>query len=445
MKKNLKKASFIPALMPILVVLLVSTSMTFSLTELQLPRSVDVREGAGSYFPLVLRADEGATVTTMDEEDGWVQVQVGGEQGWVPKNTIADAESAETDESESEDGDDVRDRMNRAFQDFDGSDAEDEEDNYATPAEVTAAVRGFSRQYQARMGDEVEVDLTDNFERRLDRDSYRRFRRARAGLLERRRLRNAVEIDINEVPPPNTEIDQVSWAAANRLASEYGLVEDYDLQKYLNYVGHWVVENSHRYDVPVQVHILDEDKVMGYAIPAGIIMISRGALELMENEAELAHMIAHEVAHISFQHGDQELHQRQPRIRAERAFSELEDALGYDERQDEDHVQLVQELSDWADQVYEYVISDRLEEYEFEADHYGLIYMARAGYEPSAAVDFLERVLREEGDLERERGSLEWSGAKIENRISEMNASIRSIQVDDGNLNRSEFREMVSF
>lgn len=74
------------------------------------------------------------------------------------------------------------------------------------------------------------------------------------------------------------------------------------LQKYVNLVGNSVAKNSRRSTIPYQFVVLDSEVQNAFAAPGGIIFISRGLLDILENEAELAAVLAHEVGHVAEKH-----------------------------------------------------------------------------------------------------------------------------------------------
>jgi len=74
------------------------------------------------------------------------------------------------------------------------------------------------------------------------------------------------------------------------------------LQKYVNLVGNAVAANSKRATIPYQFAVLDSKLQNAFAAPGGVIFISRALLATLENESELAAVLAHEVGHVAGKH-----------------------------------------------------------------------------------------------------------------------------------------------
>lgn len=384
---------------------------------LRLESNVDVREGPGSYFDLILRLNRGADILKKDEQPGWIQIGFQDYNGWIPDQPHYFQKQAEEDAPEEGS---IHDRMSSIYAEMFGEE-EDTTSVYATPTQVAAAIRGFSRQYRTRRGDDTRVDFSRSFDNRVNIREYNQFKRSRFSSWDRFVAQSRFPISTDTIPEYTPDVEAMGWGIAERLADQ-GLHEDYELQKYVQYVGLLVSESSHRYEIPIQVHILDVDEVVGYSTPNGIIFVSKGALKIMESEAELAFFIGHELAHVVLQHGVQETTSREIHIRRDTAFEQLRQELG-DQPRDR-YSSVAEELTEWADQVYEYLVSDRLEAYEFEADFWGLAYAFRAGYDPYAAVDLLNRIYNTDGEFETQIGSLEWEGTSLRNRVSSIQTLI---------------------
>lgn len=82
----------------------------------------------------------------------------------------------------------------------------------------------------------------------------------------------------------------------------YGVVQSPAVHKYVTMVGLTVAEKSAKPDLPWTFIVLDTDAVNAFAAPHGYVHITRGALALMKNEAELAGVLAHEIVHVADEH-----------------------------------------------------------------------------------------------------------------------------------------------
>ena len=103
------------------------------------------------------------------------------------------------------------------------------------------------------------------------------------------------EIDENE------EIAIGSDVAA-RLLGAAPLMNDLRVQRYVNNVGRWLATQSERPDLPWHFGVMDAPQLNAFAVPGGTIFITRGLLEKMHSEAELAGVLSHEIVHVVRKH-----------------------------------------------------------------------------------------------------------------------------------------------
>ncbi|MDH5478638.1 MAG: M48 family metallopeptidase [Nitrospinota bacterium] len=169
------------------------------------------------------------------------------------------------------------------------------------------------------------------------------------------------------------------------------LVRDARLNGLVEKVGRAVAAATGR-DMDWEFTLVDEESPNAYCLPGGKVVVHSGLLPLAENEAGLAAVIAHEVGHAMARHG------------AERGSHAMVLELGMELV----NMGLAHTLAEktklrmaWG---VDYVISmafpfSRI--HEMEADEMGLLYMARAGYDPREAVRFWERIVEREGDDSR--------------------------------------------
>ena len=74
------------------------------------------------------------------------------------------------------------------------------------------------------------------------------------------------------------------------------------LQRYVNRVGRWLTLHTERPGLPWHFGVLDHPNVNAFAAPGGYIFVTRGLVEKMHSEAELAGVLAHEIAHVLRKH-----------------------------------------------------------------------------------------------------------------------------------------------
>ena len=89
---------------------------------------------------------------------------------------------------------------------------------------------------------------------------------------------------------------------AGRMLGAAPLVDDAEIQAYVNRVGRWVAVQSERPDLPWRFAVIDTASINAFAAPGGYVMLTRGLYEILDNEAQLAGVLAHEIAHIVRRH-----------------------------------------------------------------------------------------------------------------------------------------------
>ena len=87
-----------------------------------------------------------------------------------------------------------------------------------------------------------------------------------------------------------------------KLRQRFGVVQDQAIHKYVTLLGTLLAQQTERPKLPWTFVVLDTDGVNAFAAPGGIVHITRGALGLIKNEAELAAVLAHEAGHVAHKH-----------------------------------------------------------------------------------------------------------------------------------------------
>ncbi len=94
---------------------------------------------------------------------------------------------------------------------------------------------------------------------------------------------------------------------AARMIGRFGLYDNPSLMKYVNLVGQALASNSNRPELQYHFAVLNTDEINAYAAPGGYVFVTRGAIAKMQDESELAAVLAHEMTHINERHVVKEL------------------------------------------------------------------------------------------------------------------------------------------
>ena len=168
---------------------------------------------------------------------------------------------------------------------------------------------------------------------------------------------------------------EIGDGVAAALLGAAPLVEDQDVQRYINQVGMWLALQSERPALPWRFGVVDSDSYNAFAAPGGNIFITKGLFLLMRTESELAGVLGHEIAHVLKRH-----HLEAIKGQAQRELTV--DALGALASQNnltQGNNKLLKSLVNSGVALYGKGL-DRDD--ELEADHLGVVLAARAGYEP---------------------------------------------------------------
>jgi predicted Zn-dependent protease len=95
---------------------------------------------------------------------------------------------------------------------------------------------------------------------------------------------------------------QIGGQVAREAEQQMGLVDDPELQQYIERLGMQLARESERPELPWSFKVVDDPTPNAFAAPGGYIYITRGLLALMHNEAELVSVLGHEIGHVTARH-----------------------------------------------------------------------------------------------------------------------------------------------
>lgn len=176
---------------------------------------------------------------------------------------------------------------------------------------------------------------------------------------------------------------------AQEIERQAKIVDDPVISEYVNRVGQNLVRNSD-VKVPVTIKVIDAEEVNAFALPGGFFFVNTGLVLRAETEAELAGVMAHEIAHIAARHGTRQATRGQVVNLATIPLIFMGGWTGYGVRQA-------------ASVLVPIGFLTFSRGFETEADLLGLQYLYKAGYDPTAFVDFFEKL---QSDEKRKPGTM---------------------------------------
>jgi len=205
--------------------------------------------------------------------------------------------------------------------------------------------------------------------------------------------------------------------------AQFQLVENLDLQTYVNRVGTRLIPRYLREMPPedpakvtFRFYVIDDPSFNAFAYQDGSVFVHTGLLELVENEAQLAAVLGHEIAHVTYEHGSRRYTQRKKiktgkkvaktagkllgKLGKVNPFKKKKKVLGRE-------VDL-EEAIDFGTGVLSNTYGRKMES---QADRVGLFYMVEAGYDPREAPKIWGKLVELAGDPNK----LEKMKAKVEN------------------------------
>ncbi len=163
----------------------------------------------------------------------------------------------------------------------------------------------------------------------------------------------------------------------SKIQKEFGGVyDDPNLARYVSSVGELLARTSEMPDLDFTFTVLDSPIVNAFALPGGYIYVTRGLLALVDNEAELAGVLAHEIGHITARHTAERYGQ---------VILTQGTAIGAE-------LLLGEAAGDIAGTGGLLFVRSWSRDQEHEADLLGVRYLARVGYQPQAMAGFLTRL-----------------------------------------------------
>ncbi len=381
-----KRGSRVPALLFLVLLLLIPQMLTAKSVTLQ-RGGVVMREGPGNFFAIVGILEKGMSVALLEEKTpGWARVKsddLGA--GWISENVLAVAESG-------------------GMTDIDLlASAEGLTANVSKTA-ISAMIKGLSVSLDVETGSIPVIEPLPG----VAADSVSSFR---GGF--------AVVDDVRPLPATQLGLQMMpSFLAAGPALAAHQLKgwggRQRRFEGYCNMVLLWLAERAGAQTLAPRV-LIARQGFNAQAYPGGWIVVGGELFALVRDEAELAGLLAHELAHGILQHGERALADQSWRVGVEDAFAELEAETAGKSDVEKDLESFASEVLKQAQRRY--TLND-----ELQADSAATVWLLRAGYDPDGLLRLMKRMRETTGTRLVGHGSvnLAWvySRDEIETRIA---------------------------
>ena len=197
------------------------------------------------------------------------------------------------------------------------------------------------------------------------------------GALRRAQQAKETKDKLDDLNVTEAEERTIGEDVSAKVRLRFGVVQDPAVHKYVTLVGTTLAQQSERPTLNWTFVVLDTDGVNAFASPGGIVHITRGALALTRNEAELAAVLGHEIGHVAHKHTVNAIQKGKA---VQLGTNETLSSRG-------------PFLDKIANKAYEMVLENKFDRGdEMDADKVSVTLAEKAGYAPGKLADFLTRL-----------------------------------------------------
>jgi len=225
----------------------------------------------------------------------------------------------------------------------------------------------------------------------------------------------------------DAEERQLGADVSAKLRERYGVVQDAAVHRYVTLVGSVLAADSTRPGLSWTFIVLDTDGINAFAAPGGFVHITRGALALVRNEAELADVLAHEIGHVTAKHTIKAIQK-----------SKLEGALLSAATRDAF-------LEEVGNRLYGATLENKYDRGdEMDADKTGVTLANQSGYAPSGLGAFLTRLSERNKSL-TDRSGMFASHPETQTRLTALDKLIAAQKLTSTALVQARYVQAIAY
>jgi predicted Zn-dependent protease len=233
---------------------------------------------------------------------------------------------------------------------------------------------------------------------------------------------------VHDLQITDEEEQKLGTAVSERIRQRYGVVQDPAVHKYVTLVGAVLAQASDRPNLAWKFIVLDTEGVNALAAPGGYVLITRGALSLMKNEAELAGVLGHEIIHITEKHTMKAIQKGKMVQMGTSETLSNSPAL----------------FTKFVDKATEGVMAGFGRGEELEADEKGVLVANKVGYAPKGLSDFLTTI-KERNSGSSEKQGLFASHPEMDERLNKLEKKIAAAKLTAAATVEARFQKNITY
>jgi predicted Zn-dependent protease len=231
---------------------------------------------------------------------------------------------------------------------------------------------------------------------------------------------------LDELNFTDAEEEELGQQVSAMLREKYGVVQDKAVHAYVTLAGLALAHESSRPALKWTFIVLDTDGVNAFAAPGGLIHITRGALALIQNEAELAGVLGHEISHVTGKHTINAIRKNKMVQLSAQATKNAK-------------------LQQVANKAYSLVLENAYDRGdEMDADKNGVALANKLGYAPGGLSAFLARLAERNKDL-KDRSGLFASHPETQARIDALGKIVAAQKLSAAATVAARYRQSISY